>query len=342
MHSRIPARLLALAALLLLTAASLRAQSQDAPVAGHNTGTGQNTGTVRGTVLDQSGDVVTGAVVSLAGTNNSQQKITTDNTGEYVFPNIAAGEFHLSITAKNFSPQSQSGSLQPGEIHVMPAISLTVAAASTSVTVHASHQELAEQQIKADEQQRLIGFIPNFYIEYDHAAVSLSTKQKYELAWKSTFDWTSYPVIAGIAGVQQAQNSFSGYGQGAQGYAKRYGAAFATFTIGAELSGAVLPSLLKQDPRYFYKGTGSTKSRFLYAIANSVICKGDNGHWQPNYSAIGGNLAAAGISNLYYPAADRNGAALTFENALVDIAAGAAENVFEEFFSRKFSRGLQK
>ena len=100
----------------------------------------------------------------------------------------------------------------------------------------------------------------------------------------------------------------SGYGQAAHGYAKRYGAAYGDAVISTMIGGAILPSLLKQDPRYFYKGTGSTRSRILYALANAVICKGDNGHWQFDYSGILGALAAGGISNLYYPASSRNGA----------------------------------
>jgi hypothetical protein len=102
------------------------------------------------------------------------------------------------------------------------------------------------------------------------------------------------------------------------------------------IGGAILPSLLKQDPRYFYKGTGSKRSRLLYAIANSVICKGDNGHWQTNYSGILGGLAAGGISNLYYPSSDR-GAGLTFENAAIGIGATAAANILQEFVIRKLS-----
>jgi hypothetical protein len=98
-----------------------------------------------------------------------------------------------------------------------------------------------------------------------------------------------------------------------------------------------LPSLLKQDPRYFYKGTGSKKSRALYAIANAVICKADNGHWQPAYSAIVGSLASGGISNLYYPASDRDGVALTFENALIGIGASAGANLLQEFVIRKLT-----
>ena len=105
---------------------------------------------------------------------------------------------------------------------------------------------------------------------------------------------------------------------------------------GTFIGGAILPSLLKQDPSYFYKGTGS-KNRGLYAIANAVICKGDNGRWQPNYSSIIGSLAAGGISNLYYPAQDRNGAWLTFETALIGTGESAAANLFQEFIVRKLT-----
>jgi len=104
----------------------------------------------------------------------------------------------------------------------------------------------------------------------------------------------------------------------------------------------VLASLLKQDPRYFYKGTGSTGSRILYAIANSVICKGDNRRWQANYSGILGSLAAGGISNIYYPANDRNGAELTFENAGIGIGETAVTNLFQEFIIRKLTPKLPK
>jgi hypothetical protein len=102
----------------------------------------------------------------------------------------------------------------------------------------------------------------------------------------------------------------------------------------------MLPSLLKQDPRYFYKGSGSVRSRILYAIANSVICKGDDGHWQANYSGILGSLASGGISNLYYPAQNRNGAGLTFENAMIGIGENAATNLLQEFVIPKLTPKL--
>jgi hypothetical protein len=188
----------------------------------------------------------------------------------------------------------------------------------------------------------VLGVVPHFYVSYDHHAVPLNSRQKFELAWKSTVDPISFGLTGVIAGLQQAQNDFSGYGQGAQGYAKRFGASYADFVTGTYIGGAILPSLLKQDPRYFYKGSGSKRSRVLYALANSVICKGDNGHWQANYSSILGSLAAGGISNLYYPAENRDGLELTFENALIGIGESAAVNLLQEFVIRRLTPSASK
>ena len=152
----------------------------------------------------------------------------------------------------------------------------------------------------------------------------------------------TFAVTGVVAGVEQATDAYSGYGQGAQGYAKRYGASYADLVTGTFIGGAIFPSLLKQDPRYFYKGTGSTRSRFLYAVANSVICKGDNGHWQPNYSLILGSLASGGISNLYYPEKDRNGFGLTVQNTLVGLAETGAINLLQEFVMRKLTPSAQR
>jgi uncharacterized membrane protein YeaQ/YmgE (transglycosylase-associated protein family) len=110
--------------------------------------------------------------------------------------------------------------------------------------------------------------------------------------------------------------------------------------VGTMVGGAILPSLLKQDPRYFYKGTGSTRSRILYALANAVICKGDNGHWQFDYSGILGDLAAGGISNLYYPASSRSGGGL-IENTLIGIGGSGVANLFQEFLIRKLTPHAQ-
>jgi hypothetical protein len=298
----------------------------------------QPSGSISGAVVDATGAFIVGARVSIAHKDLSpNREVLSGDDGQFSFVNIPPGPFRLSITAPGFKTQTFTGTLRPGEIYTVPQTTLAIATAVTEVRVAPTRVEVAEDEIKEEEKQRVLGVIPNFYVTYLPHAVPLSSKQKFELAWKTAVDPVNFGITGVIAGVQQAQNDFSGYGQGAQGFAKRYGASYADFVAGTFVGSAVLPSLLKQDPRYFYKGTGSKRSRILYALANAVICKGDNGHWQANYSSILGSLAAGGISNLYYPAKNRDGAELTFENALIGIGASAAANLLQEFLIRKLT-----
>ncbi len=300
---------------------------------------GSATGSIQGTVVDGTGAVVAGARVRLTQEGQSpDQEVLSGGDGEFSFANSAPGPFRLTITSAGFAKQTSSGVLHSGEIYTAPPIALAVAATNTVVEVTPSTRtQVAEAQIKEQEKQRVLSFIPNFYVSYIPDAVPLNSRQKFQLAWKTTLDPVTFAVSGIFAGVEQAQNTFRGYGQGAQGYGKRYGASLADSVTATFIASAILPSLFRQDPRYFYKGTGSKRSRLLYAMATAVICKGDNGHWQPNYSNILGNLAAGGISNLYYPVTDRNGAGLTFENGLIGIGSTAVANVLQEFIVRKFT-----
>jgi hypothetical protein len=194
-----------------------------------------------------------------------------------------------------------------------------------------SDHERAERELKKQKKQRILGIIPNFNTSNVQNAAPLSPRQKFGLALRGAIDPFSF-VAAGLdAALEQAQNSFPGYGQGAQGYGKRVGAAYADAFSAGMFGGAIFPSLLHQDPRYFRKGSGRFGSRFLYAVVSTVRAKNDNGHWAPNYSNVLGNLAAGGVSNLYYPASDR-GVELTFERALTVSAEGAIGSVFVEFW----------
>src|ERR1035437_883736 len=296
----------------------------------------QLAGSISGTVVDQSGAVVAGARVML--TRDDQfpnQEVLSAADGQFSFANIVPGPFRLTVTSAGFAAQAFSGMLHSGEIDTVPQIVLAVATNVTEVQVGVTQIEVAEEQMKVEEKQRVLRAIPNFYVSYVPDAVPLSSKQKFKLVWKTVVDPSIFAVVGGTAGVQQAQNHFREYGQVAQGYAKRFGAVYADTVTGTFIGGAILPSLLKRDPRYFYKGSGSTPSRILYAIANAVICKGDNGRWQANYSNILGSLAAGGISNLYYPANDREGAELTFENAGIGVGTTALTNLLQEFLIRK-------
>jgi hypothetical protein len=194
-----------------------------------------------------------------------------------------------------------------------------------------TQQEKAEQQLRQQEKQRIAGVVPNFNVSYNSDAAPLSRKQKLHLAFRTAVDPVSFGVAAFDAGLSQAEDDFTGYGQGAQGYAKRFGASYADNFDGTMLGNAIFPILLKQDPRYFRRGEGSFISRFLYSVSTTVWCKNDNGSHGPNYSNILGNLAAGGISNLYYPASDR-GAGLTFERGFTVTAYGAFGGVFNEFW----------
>ncbi len=300
----------------------------------------QSPGGIHGVVTGENGEVYQGVRVVLAriGHGASPASVqTTDSAGSFNFTNVPPGAFQLTFSSIGFTTKALSGVLQPGQTYDAQTIVLPVATAITEVQVSASQQSIAVQQFHAEVQQRVLGVVPNFYVTYVPNAPPLTTRQKYALAWKSSIDPVTWAVTGAFAGVEQAENTFSGYGQGAQGYGKRFAANYADAFISTMLGGAVLPSLFKQDPRYFYKGTGTIRSRALYAIANAVICKGDNGHWQVNYSAILGGLAAGGISNLYYPASDREGVELTFGNALIGIGEGAVGNIFQEFVVRKLT-----
>jgi hypothetical protein len=262
--------------------------------------------------------------------------------GFFNFTGLERGTFRVTITSEGFaawvSPEIVLASEQNYEV---PRIALQIASANTTVKAVFSRPDLAEEQMKVEEKQRVIGIFPNFYTSYVWDAEPLTSKQKFRLALKMSVDPVTFLGAGAIAGIEQWQNDFKGYGQGSAGYAKRFGASYADGFIGVMIGGAILPSILHQDPRYFYKGTGSIRSRALYAISTVVICKGDNGRWQPNYSNVFGNLAAAGISNIYYPSSDRNGAGLTIGNALIGTAAGAVSALLQEFLLKKMSTGIR-
>jgi hypothetical protein len=162
--------------------------------------------------------------------------------------------------------------------------------------------------------------------------VPLGPKLKFKLAFRTAIDPFSVGADFFLAGVKQASDTPS-YGQGIGGYAKRVGADHANGFTDTMIGGAALPAVLHQDPRYFYQGTGSKKSRVLHALSGPFIAKGDNGHWQPNFSSVGGYLASGGIANTYYPERNR-GTAVVFSIALVDAGATMVADVIQEFIPR--------
>jgi hypothetical protein len=338
------ARLLVFAALTGVASCAC-AQRVTAPAANDSNAAVLATASLHGVVTSTEGAVYEGArvVLECGGSATPAASAQTDSNGSFSFANLPPGAFKLTVTARGFQTQSISGVLDADEDFDAHTIALPVAAATNEVRVSAeSRVEIAQEQLNLEEKQRVLGVFPNFYVSYDQHPEPLTARQKYHLAWRTAIDPVTWAMTAVIAGGEQASNTFAGYGQGAQGYGKRFGANYADGFSDNMIGGAILPSLFKQDPRYFYKGTGSIRSRARYAIANAVICKGDNGRWQPNYSGILGGIAAGGISDLYYPASNRSGVQVTFTNALIGTAEGAMQNLVQEFIVRRLTPKLPK
>lgn len=296
--------------------------------------------TLSGVVTDGDGALVPGAKVVLR-SGGSQRSAVTDAEGHFGFGGVAAGAYSLTVSAAGMVGVTQRGVLNEDESVELPPIALKAAASDEVMVSGLTQQEVAEKQVKQEEKQRLVGLVPNFYVSYTWDAAPLTAKQKYKLAARSIVDPATFVIVGGFAGLEQATNEFSGYRQGWAGYGKRYGAGLADTAIGGMLGGAVLPVLFHQDPRYFYKGTGTKWHRALYAMSTAVIARGDNGKWQPAYASLLGDFGSGAISNLYYPASNRNGAGLTIENGFLAVAGDAVGNLLQEFVLKKISKGVK-
>jgi Carboxypeptidase regulatory-like domain len=295
---------------------------------------------ISGVVQDMTGAAVAGAEVRLTETNGSPLGMAlSDANGAFTFGTIPPGSYRVMVNAKDFeSFQSAEIVITAQQAYEIPGIVLRVAAANTHLTVRPT-EEVAAEQVKAQEQQRIIGIVPNFYTSYIYDAAPLTKKQKYSLVSHNVFDPIEFLAVGINAGIGHATNRFPGYEQGAEGYGKRYAAAFGDAVSRNYLSYAVLPSLFHQDPRYFYQGSGSTKSRLVHAVSFTVVLRGDNGRNMPNYSFFLGSFGSALLSNLYYPHQDR-GARLVFTNVAVGFAARAGVAVLREFVSKRFTSNV--
>jgi carboxypeptidase family protein len=293
------------------------------------------TGILVGTVTDVNGDTVPGATVALEGAEDPRTAVTNDN-GFFEFNALEPGTYYVTVSAGGFANwTSPPLTLKPGQYAILTGSKLRIAQALTSITVAppGSSKEIAAEQLKVEEQQRIFGIIPNFYVAYGSDAAPLTAKMKFQLAAKVSYDPVTIIGVAVLAGIDQA-GDVPNYTQGAKGYGERYGAIYADGLTDIMVGGAILPSLLHQDPRYFYQGTGTTKSRAVHALTSPFICKGDNGRWQANYSTMGGDVASAAIANVYYPSSNR-GAGLFLGNFFINTGQRAVANLAQEFILRK-------
>jgi hypothetical protein len=319
----------ALAVALALSMPALSQKSQSAPPAA----------TVMGTVTDVNGDVIPNATVVLKEVEgNDPRTILTTENGMFEFRDVTPGiPYQFSISAKDFADWTSTPiTLNPDQFKIVSGIQLRIAAERTTVNVHYDPVEVATEQFKAEEKQRVFGVIPNFYVSYENDPAPLTAKMKFRLALKVSTDPVTAAGVLLVASAKQAGDT-PNYGQGWAAYGKRLGVTATDGFSDIMIGGAILPSLLHQDPRYFYQGAGTTRSRVRHAMFSPFVARGDNGKWQPNYSSLGGDLSASALGNLYYPRSNR-GVGLVFGNFALGTVERIGADLAQEFLFGRFTR----
>ena len=289
---------------------------------------------ISGTVLDTNQTPVIGAKVTLVPLGRfGETSATSADDGNFTFAAVSPGTYHLEIATPGFDPYTSPEFIVHADTPLtLPSVTLKIST-SASVNVVANPEQIALAQIHEEESQRILGVFQNFYTSYIWDAQPIPTKQKYTIAIRSLIDPPQFLVVAALAGAEQYEGTYPGYGPGINGYGKRFGATLADSIDARIIGSAILPSLLHQDPRYFYQGSGSVASRTLHAVSFTFTTRGDNGHTQPNYSHLLGSLAAAGISNAYHPPSSR-GVGPTFQTFGIGVAGNIAGNILREFLLR--------
>lgn len=308
------------------------------PALGQITQAALLTATIVGTVTDVDGDAIPNATVVLKEVEgNHPLTIVTTENGMFEFHDVTSGiTYQISISANDFEDWTSTPiTLNPDQFKIVSGIQLRIATERTVVDVHYDPVEVATEQFRAEEKQRVFGIVPNFYVSYESDPAPLTTAMKFKLALKVSADPLTAVGVFLVSAAKQGGDT-PNYGQGWGAYGKRFGAVTADGFSDIMIGGAILPSLLHQDPRYFYQGTGSTKSRVFHALSSPFICKGDSGRWQPNYSSIGGDLTTGAISNLYYPTTNR-GPGLVFGGALISTGGRMVNGLIQEFILRRFT-----
>jgi len=295
----------------------------------------QATGSVSGVVMDGTGAPVAGAEVSLVPAQGEpSQMVTSGAQGAFTFTAVAEGSYRVKVVVAGFtSVTTKAFTITAQQVYVVPEISLVLSPLAEDVTVRPT-QVIAAEQIEVATKQRLVGGWPNFYVSYAPDAAPLTSRQKLSLAARYTFDWAQLGGVSVRAGMEHAANAHAGYGQGFAGYGKRWAALLAGDVSRDLLSHYVFASAFEQDPRYFYKGTGTKKGRLLHAVRSAVVARSDSGRPMPNYAYLLGDVSSAALSTAYYPREERSmNRVLT--SAALGVALRAGLNVMREFVVKR-------
>ena len=297
--------------------------------------------TLNGFATDEDDAAVPGATITVDGPPPGEHRVVqADSTGYFLVLGLhSATAYHLTASAPGFKTYSSPDfTLTPGQVLTLEGVKMPVGEVGTTITV-LPVDVLAEQEVHEEIQQKVLGIIPNFYVVYQHDnVVALPAKLKFELAYKSTINPVNFAAAIFIGSINQAAFT-PAYVEGAKGYGQRIGSSYLLGTTDVFLGGAVFPALFHQDPRYFYQGTGTKKSRLLHAVLSPVLCHGDNGKTQVNYSSILGDLSASALATTYLPPPD-NRTSDVFSNAAITTAGRIANAILQEFvLSRLTTRG---
>jgi hypothetical protein len=296
---------------------------------------------VNGTVRDRAGLAVAGAIVTLETAAGAGPRTTTaDQAGAFHFGGVAAGSYTVTVAAGGFTVWTAH--VTAGVLNETPvAAVLEVAPVTSTIDVSLPPKELAAEQLKSEEKQRVLGIFPHFLVTYEPDAAPLTAGQKFHLGLKTLVDPVTLLGTGLDAGIQQTQNKYPEFGQGVEGYAKRFGARYTSHISGVMIHHVILQAAFHQDPRYFYKDTGTFRSRVWYSIWTAFVCKGDNGRWQPDYSDVIGGAAASQVSRLYYPYTSRPWLRL-FHGVLEGFGGRAEDHLLEQFVVRRLTTHTRK
>lgn len=295
---------------------------------------------IKGVVSDMQGGLVPGAhIVITYGEPAVTQESTADSQGFFSVSGLPAGTYSVTISSPGLQTYVlRDLHLRPGETYSLPEVSLPIARTSADVTVTLTTEQLAEEELRNQLQQRVLGVLPNFYTSYQWDAAPLNARQKFKLTARATTDPVFLGTTAITAGIQYARNDYPEYGDGPAGYWKRYGAAYGDAVIGRFMGSVVFASVFRQDPRYFVMTNGSWVRRSWHAISSTVIQRGDNYHWQPAYAHMLGSATTGLIASTYHPASDPG--KLVLNNTILDLGNKAANNLIREFVLRHLAKNI--
>jgi hypothetical protein len=208
----------------------------------------------------------------------------------------------------------------------------TLAATQKSVPEAPRSAIIDPNQETLHQTPRIMGVLPNFTaVDSNTYLPRIFTGEKFSIAAHDSVDYSSFLLVAVLAGKGLYSNTIPAFGTGAAGFRRYYWRQFTDQVSGTFFTEAILPTLTHEDPRYYTLGKNGFFRRASYAFSRSFITRNDRGTDEFNISEIGGNASEAALSNLYYPASER-GFGKSAKNFATQMIITASANVLKEFW----------